>query len=141
MRYHRRRYRQELRAQYGLADLPSGAELSLLAAARHAAEGDHARAATALGQAGRACEAAQRAARGRPRAVPGPRPATARDFPRSKSENAGAGFNPENPSGVAARLRAQVAGREPPAGEPPTPDPLATRIAELEAELARGAAR
>ena len=69
----------------------------------------------------------------------GLRPATApRYFPPVKSgAESSPDLTPENPDGVAERLRAQADARESVAADPA--DPLATRIRELEAELARGA--
>lgn len=132
-------YRVELLARHGLSALPTSAEVYLAAAGNAAVEGDAARVARALDSADRSAGAAARAVRGRPRAVPGVlRPATApRYFPPAKS---GGGFNPENPSGVAERLRAAAAARDgeqpPPAESTPDPDPVRARIAELERQIA-----
>lgn len=115
-------YRAELLARHGLSALPTSAEIFLAAAGNAAVEGDAAKVARALDAADRSAGAAARAAKGRPARPAQARPAPPRYFPPVKS---GGGFNSENAGGVAE----------------PAADPLAERLAWLEAELAKGADR
>jgi hypothetical protein len=79
---HRQRFRAELGAQYGLDRLPSAAEAALITAATAKVAGNQPKLTSALLTAGRACEAAIRAAKSKPagRAIPIQRTAAPRPW-------------------------------------------------------------